>query len=576
MENLSDYIQVVQGLKEADLIVKNGRIVNTASHRIIEGKDLLIYDGKIMGIGHFDNAKEVIDAKGQYIVPGLIEAHVHIESSLLAPHEFGKVLIRQGVTTIVNDPHEIANVLGKAGIHFIDEVQKQIPLNTYTMFPSSVPATPFETSGATLTSQDEAELFAEGTIFGLAEVMNTAALKAGDDELLAKIKQAIEHTNHLDGHAAGIKGNDLNLYPLCHIMNDHEAATIEEAQDRLDLGMYLMIREGTIAKNLDTLCHVITTENARHIILVTDDKHVDDLYEEGSVNHSIRRLIHKGLDPLTCIQMATINPSECYGMKKGAFIPGYDADFFFCQHLDELKPTDVYIKGECVVQSGQICYEEDQRVLQQLMDDIVKKSQITLPEELDLTLPLTKKQPPIIQLIPNRLETNVLYEEVKRDEAGCFISDTEQDLLKIVVVERHKQTGNIGKGIIRGFELKEGAIATSISHDSHNIVCVGTNDADMSFAIRQIEEMNGGIVVVKDGKVLASLILPLAGLMSLEPVEAVVSELKDLEQAALNIGAPETFNPFLTLSFLTLPVIPQIKITDHGVFLFDAFQTITL
>lgn len=576
MENLEEYIQVVQGLKEADLIVKNGRIVNTASHRIIEDKDLLIYDGKIMGIGHFDYAREIIDAKGQYVVPGLIEAHVHIESSLLAPHEFGKLLIQQGVTTIVDDPHEIANVLGKTGIYFIDEVQRQIPLNIYTMFPSSVPATSFETSGACLTSQDEEELLKEKVIFGLAEVMNISALRNGDIELLAKIKQAIKYTNHLDGHAAGIKGNDLNLYPLCHIMNDHEAMTIEEAQDRLDLGMYLMIREGTIAKNLDALYRVIKTENSRHIILVTDDKHVDDLYEEGSVNHSIKRLIHKGLDPLTCIQMATINPSECYGLKKGAFIPGYDADFFFCRHLDELKPTDVYIKGQCVVHSEQICYQEDGHTLKKLMDDIVKKSQITLTEELDLALPLTKKQTPVIQLIPNCLETNVFYKEVNRDESGCFKSDVEQDILKIVVVERHKQTGNIGKGIIHGFELKEGAIATSISHDSHNIVCVGTNDEDMSFAIRQIEEMNGGIVVVRDGKVMASLVLPLAGLMSLQPAEVVMNELKELEQAAHQIGAPKTFNPFLTLSFLTLPVIPHIKITDHGVFLFDEFKTITL
>lgn len=568
--NFKNYVQVVLNKEKADLLVKNGKIVNTTSHRILEDKDLLIYDGKIMGIGNFDihQAREVIDAKGKYIVPGLIESHVHVESSLLSPYEFAKVLIAQGVTTIINDPHEIGNVLGMEGIKFINESLSQTPLQVYTMFPSCVPATPLETTGYHLTSNDEEILFKENNIYGLAEVMNVEALKNGDDELYRKIQLAIDNGDHIDGHAAGIKGNELNIYPLCHIMNDHEATTVQEAQERLDLGMYLMIREGTIAKNLDELSNVINNENSRRIIVVTDDKHADDLYNEGSVNYSLQRLIHKGFDPITCIQMATINPSECFKLKKGAFIPGYDADFFICNHIDDLQPEMVYIKGKCVYKEREIQWQTEKINLE---ENIIQKSEIQLPTNIDLSLPITKEQPVVINLIPNRLETKISYETVDL-ENGMFIPNVKKDLLKIVVVERHHQTGNIGKGIIKGFHIKDGAIATSVAHDSHNIVCVGCNDQDMLCAIRRIEELNGGIVVVKDGNVLEELPLPIAGLMSDKSVEEIVNSLESLKKAVLKIGASPEFNPFLSLSFLTLPVIPEIKITDKGVFLFESLD----
>ncbi|GGH84740.1 adenine deaminase [Pullulanibacillus pueri] len=562
-EHLKKRIAVANQQIPADLVIKNGRIIDVFNLEIITG-DLAIADGMIVGIGAFEG-HQVIDAKNRYVSPALIDGHVHIESSMVTPSEFAKVVLPHGVTTVITDPHEIANVSGIDGIRFMMEDAEHLSLNVYFMLPSCVPATPFENSGSTLLAHDLEALMTHEKVLGLAEVMDYPSLRNAEKHMIDKFLLTFKNNKQIDGHLAGLETNAINTYRTSGVLTDHECTTVEEALERLRRGMYLLIREGSVAKDLNALLPVVTSANARRCLFCTDDKHLDDLIQEGSIDHNIRLAIRYGLDPLLAIQMGSLNAAECYGLKdKGALAPGYSADFLLIDDLASMTISEVYKNGECIAQNGTFIEKEDKKPTPppHLM------SSVTIPtmNEDDLRILIGEtKQAHIIEIIPNQLNTIKLQEEVTVSE-GHFVPSLTQDQLKIAVVERHHHTGNIGLGIVKGFGLQRGAIATTIAHDSHNIVCTGTNDQDMLVAIQTLQDIGGGLVISQEGKVVSALPLPIAGLMTNWPHLSVNDALKDISVALKALGFKGKFNPFLTLSFLTLPVIPALKLTDLGLF----------
>lgn len=571
-DRLSKRIEVTAKRAAADLVIRNGKIVNVFTGSIMTG-DIAVVDGMIAGIGEYKDGQTVIDASGQWIIPGLIDGHVHIESSMLTPREFAKVVLQHGVTAVVTDPHEIANVMGREGIQYMLDQSEGLPLDIYVNLPSCVPSTPFETSGAVLEAEELHPFFHHPKVLGLAEVMDFPALAAGSPGLITKLADAADHHAHIDGHAAGISREQLNLYMAAGIRTDHEAINAEEARQRLELGMYLMLREGTVAKDLEALLPAVTPQNSRRCLFVTDDKLIDDLLEEGSVNYSIRLAVSKGLDPVTAIQMATLNAAECFGLRhQGAIAPGYKADLVILDDLGSMSIRQVYKEGVCVFQNGEL---NEAAFPESISPSSVSASTAAVirngmkPLKPDaLHLPLQSDFCNVIGIIPNSLVTLHLQEQVQRDQEQRFLASVERDQLKLAVVERHHRTGHIGLAIVKGFGLRKGAIVSSVAHDSHNIICAGVSDKDMLTAIEHVVSMNGGLAVALDGRVLASLALPVGGLLSEQSYKEVYTEMQSLYDALRTIGAPDTFNPFLTLSFLALPVIPELKLTDKGLFRF--------
>ncbi len=572
MDSLLKKHILVAGKKQlADVVIKNARIVNVFTNEITEG-DVAISDGMILGIGTYEG-KKTYDAKNKFLVPGLIDGHVHIESSLLSPKEFAKISLLHGVTSVITDPHEIGNVAGSNGLDFMIDDAGSVPMNIFIMLPSCVPVTPFETNGATLDAASFQPFLERPEVLGLAEVMNYQAVATNETSIIDKLQLMRNKKKKIDGHAAGIHGDDLNVYLAAGIHTDHEATTVEEARERLALGMYLMVREGTVAKDLQALYPAITPENSRRCLFVTDDKLIDDLVSEGSIDHIIRQAIQLGMAPLQAIQMATLNAAECFDLDHlGAIAPGYQADFFLTDDLTTLPIIDVFTQGELVVKQGEIVQERfpihSNPSAENLPAMNVKPLSIS-----SLALPIHSEKAHVIEIIPNSLLTNDLVESVTLKD-GLFIPSTENDWLKIAVIERHYQTGNIGLGIVKGFQLKEGALATTVAHDSHNIVVVGTNDEDMLYAAKQLIQKGGGMIAVKDEKECACLPLPIGGLMSQKPFLEVNEQLVALTKEAHHLGASQTFDPFLTLSFLTLSVIPELKMTDKGLFSFSKFDLI--
>lgn len=546
----------------ADLVIRNAKIVNVFTKELTEG-DVAISDGTIVGIGHYQGVEE-IDATGRFVSPGLIDAHVHIESSMVTPHQFSQVVLPHGVTTVITDPHEIANVSGVEGIKFILEDSETTMLDVQVMLPSCVPSTSFENAGAKLNAKDLTPFLEHNRVLGLAEVMDFPAVLQANAEMLDKLLLS----RQIDGHAAGLSENDINVYRAAGILTDHECVTKEEAIVRLERGMYVMLREGSVAKDLNSLLEAVTEQNAHRCLFCTDDKHLDDLLEEGSIDYNIRVAIEHGLNPITAISMGSFNAAQCYGLHtKGAIAPGYDADFLLLDSLEEFTISAVYKKGQLAAEEGRYTGPVTKRSQTDMVRNTVNLND---PSIDSLHIPMegsTKAH--VIGVNPNTLVTEHLIEEVQV-ENGNFTSDIETDLLKIAVLERHRATGNIGLGIVKGLGLQKGAIATTVAHDSHNIIAVGTNDADIRTAVSVLREMEGGLAVVESGKALASLPLPVSGLMSEEDIEFVYRQIKTINQSLSEIGAPSHFNAFLTLSFLALPVIPQLKLTDRG--LFDAVE----
>lgn len=565
-EMLKKRIAVAGGQTVADMVIKNAAIANVFTGELMSG-DVAIVDGYFAGIGSYEGKTE-IDAEGKTMIPGMIDSHVHIESSLLTPREFGKLVLSRGVTSVVTDPHEIANVAGVSGIEYMLEDAAHTELEVFLMLPSCVPATSFENNGAVLEAEQLLPFMSRPEVLGLAEVMDFPSVSKGNDAMMEKLMMPGMDKKVIDGHAAGLPAEGINIYMAAGIRTDHESVTLDEAKTRLDLGMYLMIREGTVAKDLDSLFPVITEKNARRCLFVTDDKLVDDLVEEGSVDHIVRRAIQKGLDPVTAIQMVTLNAAECFGLRDlGAVAPGYQADFVLLDNLEEISIHEVYKKGRLV-------QEEYLSGKEKTADDAssalppINTEKVTVS---DLALLLTSPDCRLIEVIPNSIVTKERKEKVTVDK-GEFRISPEDDQLKITVIERHAASGHVGVGIVKGFGLKSGALATSISHDSHNIIATGTSDKDILTAVAHVIQSNGGMAVVQAEEVLASLPLPIAGLMADGSYRKVHEQLNLLNHALDALGAPKHFNPFLTLSFLALPVIPALKITEKGLFDFHSFS----
>lgn len=572
---LTRRISVASGKEPADTVIKNGKIIDVFNGEIMKG-DIAIVDGYFAGIGEYEG-KQIIDAKGCYVSPAFIDGHVHIESSMVTPSEFAKVLLQHGVTTVIADPHEIANVCGTAGIQYMLDSSDNLPFDFYFMLPSCVPATAFEHSGAILRAADLRPFYQHPRVLGLAEVMNFPAVLHAEQDMLDKIVDSKKFGKKIDGHAAGLSANNLNVYMSADIRTDHESTTAAEAKERLQRGMYLMIREGTVAKDLLQLIPVVTNYNSRRCLFVTDDKHLDDLISEGSIDHNVRLAISSGLSPITAIQMATLNAAECFGLsEKGAIAPGYKADFILMDDLEKVKIIDVYKDGKPVWKNGllMLVYGSEKKITEtECLKNSVRFHEVS---EHTFEIPLKSNKANIIEIIPNSLVTKHIMEEVEISESGLFQSSISRDQLKLAVIERHHMTGEVGLGIVKGLGLKSGAIATTIAHDSHNLIIAGTNDHDMVFAANILKEMQGGMVVVNQGEVVASLELSIAGLMSDRPFQEVNVKLNEINKALREIGASGEFNPFLTLSFLALPVIPELKLTDQGLFQVSTFKHISI
>ncbi|MCA1321237.1 adenine deaminase [Bacillus tianshenii] len=572
---LSDLIKASAKSTPADLVIKNGKIIDVFNLEIIE-ENLAIKNGMIIGIGDYE-AIDYLDAKGAYICPGFIDGHVHMESSMVHPFHFSHTLIEHGVTTIITDPHEIANVSGSAGVQFMIDATKDVLVDVYFMLPSCVPATPFEQNGATLHAMDLAPFYENDRVLGLAEVMDFPAVRDTEEKMLEKLTQAVSERKQIDGHGAGLTETGINIYRSAQIKTDHECVTAEEALERIRRGMYVMIREGSVAKDLKALLPAVNDRNARRFLFCTDDKHLDDLVREGSIDHNIRLAIQEGMDPLLAIQIATLNAAECYSLQhKGAVAPGYHADLVLVGDLRELTIQKVLKDGKLVPGLSNESVKSNIGVPHSAPAALKKSVHIKScsPEDLKLTLD-GSKEATVIEIIPNSLVTNHIKEMVQTKD-GEFAPCIKNDQLKLAVVERHNATGDIGIGIVKGMRLKNGAIASTVAHDSHNIVAVGTNDGDILEAIRTLEDMGGGLVVVKDRKPIATLSLEIAGLMSLQPLEEVLDNLECLHHALTSLGMLVDFNPFVTLSFLSLPVIPEIKLTASGLFDVAAFSHISI
>ncbi|TLS38925.1 adenine deaminase [Pseudalkalibacillus caeni] len=572
-EKLKRRIDVAAKRTPADLVIKNSKIVNVFTLEIIE-EDVAVVDGYIAGIGNYEGIMTV-DAEGKYLTPGFIDGHVHIESAMVTPSEFSNVVIPHGVTTVVADPHEIGNVCGIEGIKFMIDSSNNIPLDVFFMLPSCVPATPFENAGAKLEFEHLEPLYLLPRVIGLGEVMDFPAVFHNHENMLAKLSSAIVKSKCIDGHAAGVNSDGINVYMAAGIRTDHECVNAEEALDRLRKGMHVMLREGSAARDLKALLKAINRENARRCLFVTDDKHLDDLIEEGSIDHNIRMAIKEGIDPLLAVQIATLNAAECFGFKnKGAIAPGYEADFLLISDLENVTIESVYKSGVLVAKNSKMVSPSEQSLIPSApILDSIKAKQISV-KDLQIRLD-NKTEANIIGIIPNSIVTKHLIEKVTVMD-GLFTSCTEKDHLKLAVLERHKSTGNIGLGIIKGLGLKKGAIASTVAHDSHNIVAAGTCDEDLLTAIRVTSQMKGGLAVVLEGETLAALSLPIAGLMSDMDSHLIYARLKELNKALAEIGCSHEFNPFLTLSFLALPVIPELKLTDIGLFNVKTFQHIAV
>lgn len=564
--DLKDRIAVARGIRKADLVLKGGRVVNVFSGEIYR-TDVAIHQGTIAGLGEYEG-KTVINIASKLILPGLIDSHVHLESSLLTPAEFAKAALPHGTTAVVADPHEITNVLGKKGITYILKASKGLPLDFYFMLPSCVPATPLETSGARLTAGDLLPFLKHERVLGLAEMMNYPGVLSGDTEVLQKLRRFRD--NMIDGHAPGLSGKDLSAYIGAGTTSDHECTSADEAREKVRLGMTIFIREGSAAKDMEALLPAVTPANSRFFCLATDDFQPADL-KNGSINQLIKKAIRLGLDPVTAVQMATINPARHFGLKrKGAVLPGYAADVAVIDSFENFAVELVFKKGNLVAR-GDTCVIPCKSRHHEQTRGTVKIRPVT---KQDLRIRAKTGQARVIELIPDQIETKHAILPVPAQN-GFVFSDTERDILKLVVIERHKATGNMGLGLVKGFGIRSGAIAGTVAHDSHNIIAVGVSDDDILAAVSEIRKLQGGLVVVNKKKVLAEIPLPVAGLMSDKPLDYVVKKLAKVEEAVKGLGV-KIKHPFGILSFLALPVIPELKLTDKGLVDVNQFKLVDL
>ncbi len=564
---LSELIHYARGEKPAHLLLKNANVINVHSGEIIE-TDVAVVRSRIVGLGKNYEAEQVFDLAGAYLAPGFIDAHVHIESSMAPPSEFARTVVPHGVTTVVTDPHEIANVLGLDGIRFMFENAKHGPLSMYVMASSCVPATTMETNGATLHWYDLVSLKSDPWVLGLAEVMNFPGVIYGDDEVLDKLR--IFRKEVIDGHAPGVTGKALQAYVATGIGSDHEATTVEEAREKLRAGMTIFIREATNAHNLKDLLPLVNDYNHHSICFCTDDRQPADLLSEGTIDYMVRVAIAEGIDPIIAIRMATWNPAQYFRLQdRGAITPGRRADMIVFDDLQAPTPRLVFRGGRLVARDGIMAVPPraiPQRALRHTMN--------VAWDKVNFDIPAAGRIARVIGHIPDQLVTEHLQMEVPIRK-GMAQADPDRDILKMAVIERHMHSGNIGKGFIHGIGLKRGALASSVAHDHHNIVVVGADDASMMTAARRVAAMGGGLVAADGERVLAEVPLPLAGLMSKEPMEIIRDQVAAAIAAAHQLGSP-LHDPFMGMSFMALEVIPSLKLTDLGLVDVDKFEFTSL
>jgi adenine deaminase len=560
MRNLHHKLAVARGEHPAELLFKNGRLVNVLSGEIHD-TNIAVEDGRIIGLGDYKGRK-TIDLRGAYIAPSLIDGHFHVESSQLTAPEFARAVVPHGTGAVVIDPHEYANVLGLDGIRYVLESSKNLPLDFFIMLPSCVPATSLETAGARITADDLGLMIADERVAGIAELMNYPGVYLGAKSELAKI--AVGKGKAVDGHAPGLRGKNLNAYALAGVRSDHESTELEEAREKLRLGLHILLREGSTERNLVHLLPMINSHNAVNCSYATDDKLAGDLVKEGHIDHAVRESIRHGLPAVTALQIASINTARHYRLHNlGAIAPRFWADFIIFDSLKKFAVRQTWKKGVLVAEDGEYLARSPAAV------PLPRATMNLRWQTRDLEVKAARgRKMKVIEIVPNQIVTRQIIVAPKLDN-GRAVSDTERDVLKLVVVERHRATGNVGVGFVRGFHLKDGALGSTVAHDAHNVVVVGTNDADICRAIQALEQLQGGQVAVRKGRVAAELGLPVAGLVSDRSLEEVIERLDALNAEARAMGC-KLEAPFMTLSFLSLSPIPELKLTDQG--LIDAVK----
>ncbi len=545
-------VRVALGQEKADLVLKNADYVNVFTGEICHG-DIAVANGLVAGVADRYCGQTEVDVSGCVVAPGFIDAHIHLESSLVAPSSFARAVVPHGTTTVITDPHEIANVCGTDGIDYMLAATEGLPLDVHMMLPSCVPATPQEESGATLTWRDINAYFDHPRVLGLAEMMNYPGVLAGDAPTLEKIIVSQAYHKKIDGHAPGLSGRELNAYMAAGVYSDHECDTVENALEKLGKGQFIMIREGTAARNLEALMPLLTHQYAHRCMFATDDKHPGDLLEKGHIDHIVREAIRRGADPILAIQVASHYAARYFLLNnKGAIAPGYLADFVVLGDLREVSVRQVFKRGQCVYDGESVQMEEpeiDGAIMARVTDTCHLPD--PTPEQLRLG------DAPLIGLVSGQIVT--------ADLGRAFGVDPERDIAKMAVFERHHHTGHAAACYVTGYGLRRGAVATSVAHDSHNLIVCGVSDEDMLCALCRLREIGGGMVVAEDGRVVAELALPIAGLISDRPLEEVNAALERCKQAAVERGTQPGIDPFMTLSFASLPVIPTLRLTSRGV-----------
>lgn len=546
-------IAVAAGREKADLVLKNAKYLNVFSNEFLSG-DIAVSNGLIAGVGKYDGKTE-IDVSGKLVLPGFIDAHIHLESSMVTPAEFAKAVVAHGTTTVITDPHEITNVMGIDGVEYMIQASQNLPIDVHFMMPSCVPATEIDESGAELDCKDIDLYLDNKKVLGLAEMMNYVGVINGDKNVLSKIVTSQAHHKKIDGHAPELSGNDLNAYIAAGVYSDHECSTFENALEKLRKGQFIMIREGTAAHNLKALMPLLTQQYYSRCMFATDDKHPSDLLHGGHIDYIVKQALKNGADPIVALKTATHHAARYFLLNnKGAIASGYLADIVVVDNLEDFNVETVFKRGKLVF-DGEVkdfsAPTVDEKLAEKCFDtfhlDSVTPSSFKVDGKLGL-----------IGLVGGELLTRNLGTADK--------IDVENDILKIACIERHKGTNHIGVGYVKGYSLKSGAVATSVAHDSHNIITVGCNDDDIAVAVNAIKDSKGGIAVVENGKIKALLELPIAGLMSDEPLTTVNEKLENAKSSAYELGADKSIDPFMTLSFLSLPVIPSLRITTKGVF----------
>ena len=569
---LKKLIDVSAGRIPADVVIKNCRVIDVYSGTVSEG-DIAISDDLIAGVGKYHGNKEV-DGCGRYAAPGFIDSHIHIESSYVSPEELGRLIVPHGTTTIIADPHEIANVCGFRGIDYMVNAAKGTALDIKMMLPSCVPATPFEHSGAVISSEDMKEPLRTGKLYGLGEFMNFPGVVGADDEVLNKLLAAKNEDRVIDGHSPGLSGNELNAYAAARIRTDHECATVEDMHNRIARGLYVMLRQGSACHDLRNLAKGVTPSNRRRCLLCADDCQPKTILSVGHLDNSLRMCVEENIDAITAVQMSTLNAAECYELKdRGAIAPGLRADIVLLDDLKDFNVSSVFIEGKLAAENGEYRLPINKYDISSTKGSFHVKD--FSKEKLKLTINSDKAY--AINILPGGVVTSKEVVTVKRDEDNNYIYNPEEDVVKVAVVERHQNTGNVACALLKGYGIKEGAVALSIAHDSHNIIVVGVNDDDMEFAVNELINQGGGMILVKDKEVLESMPMPIGGLMSDKSGEYVDEKLRNIHKIAHEVLKVNlSVEPVMTLCFMSLAVIPELKLTDMGLFDVTQFKFIPI